>query len=163
MGIYTDVAKVKSLFRSIKIEDDTGTEATNTVITTEEVTAFIDEVETLIKSRLSTCYDMATVGTESVKIIGMIAKFKVAQIIKDIMELTTSNTENTVQMVTSNWSKKADKMLDQICPIDECGKCKTRPSTPLPDTVMLTYAPATANRVAGTTGTPTFKRGQDNW
>lgn len=163
MGAYTDVNKVKSLFRSIKILADTGNEKTNTVVTIEEVDEFISEVEALMNARLSKCYDMTTVGAESIKILGMVARYKVADIIKGIMELTTANSDKTTQNVTGDWGKKAKMLMDQICPLNNCGECVEKPKVPLPDTDMLLSAPETANRVSGTTGVATFQRGKDNW
>lgn len=164
MGTYTDVEKVKSLFRRLEIKPDTGDERSNTVITTEEVNEFIDETETILNARLSSCYDMNNVGPESITIIGVIAKFKVAQTIKNIMALTINkNSDRKQQDMTYDWGMKASKMLDDICPKPECGKCKERPALPLPDTPMLDEPPQGASLFNSANNTPQIRKGQDNW
>ena len=163
MGDFTTTEKVKSLFRRIKIEPDTGDESQNTVITTEEVEEFIAESEANVKARLSKCYDMSAVGTESVLIIGQIVKYRVAQIIKNILELTTKNSESKTQIVTSNWDKKADEMIEQICPKANCNGCKQKPTLPLPDTPLAGEPPVNANLFNSASNTPVFKKNSDNW
>jgi len=163
MGVYTDVTKVKSLFRRIKIEADTGTESTNTVITTEEVDEFILEQEAIVSARLSSCYNMTTVGTESIKIIGVVVKYKVASVIQNIMALTTTNSHKTEQVVTSDWAAMAIEMLDKICPPEECGECVKEPIMPLPDTPLKSRSPESQAIMKSNTSTPVFKKDTPNW
>lgn len=163
MGTYTTVDKVKSLFRLIKIEADTGLESTNTALTTEEVEEFIDNEEAELLARLSVCYDTTSIGVESAKILGKIVQYKVAQVIKDILELTTSNSDNKTQRVTSNWYAKAEKILDDICPKQNCGDCKEKPTIPLPDTSLISDAPTGASLFNSSTNTTNFKKDTPNW
>lgn len=164
MGTFTTVTAVKSLFRRLQIEADTGDEKTNTVVTTEEVDTFIDETEVIVKARLSTCYEVSSIGEESVTIIGVIVKYKVADIIKNIMELTVNrSSERKQQDVGANWSKMAHEMLEKICPEQECGACKQKPIMPLPDTPLITAAPVGASLFSSSSNTAQFNKGQDNW
>ena len=164
MGAFTDVDKVKSLFRRIKIEADTGDEKTNTVVTIEEVNEFIDETETAIKARLATCYDINNIGTESVTIIGIIVKYIVADTIKNIMALTVNqNSERKNQDMGPNWAMKAKEMLNKICPEVECGKCKEKPTMPLPDTPMISEPPTGASLFSSSNNTAQFTKVGPNW
>lgn len=164
MGDFTTVEKVKSLFRRLDIKDDTGDENTNTVVTTEEVNEFIDETELAVKSRLSTCYDVNSIGADSVTIIGTIVKYFVADTIKNIMMLTVNvNSDRKNQDMGPSWSKKAKDMLEKICPEVECDGCKQKPVMPLPDTPLLDEAPQKASLFSSSTNTPTFKKNQNNW
>lgn len=163
MGAFTSVANVKSLFRRIKIEADTGDEKTNTVVTIEEVDEFINEVEAAVSARLSTCYDMSSVGANSTAIIGTIVKYKVADIIKNIMALTTNNSDRKTQDMGPDWAKKAKELLDAVCPEQSCGTCKEKPSTPLPDTALKSEPPAGSNLFSSSSNTPTFTKGGANW
>ncbi len=164
MGDFTTVGEVKSLFRRIKIEDDTGTEATNTVLTTEEVDQFIEENELLVKSRLATCYDINSIGADSTVIIGTVVKYLVADIIKNIMALTVNqNSDRKNQDMGPNWGAKAKELMDKICPVNECGKCTEKPSMPLPDTSLASNPPTGANLFNSSTNTPTFTKAGNNW
>jgi len=162
MGTFTTVENVKSLFRRLKIADDTGVEKTNTVVTTEEVNEFIDETESMVKARLAICYT-GSYGSESTTIIGTIVKYKVAQVIKGIMELTTQTSDRKTQDMTANWGKMADDMLDKICPEQECGTCKIKPTMPLPDTSITSEPPEGANLFNSSSNTSTFSKSKANW
>lgn len=163
MGAFTTVDNVKSLFRRIKIEADTGLEKTNTVVTTEEVDEFIDETELAVKSRLATCYDTANIGTESATIIGIVVKYLVADTIKSIMMLTTMNSDSKNQDMGPNWGMKAKEMMNKICP--EIGKdgIKTKPIMPLPDTSLISEPPTGANLFSGSTNAAQFTKSGNNW
>ncbi len=163
MGAFTDVEKVKSMFRRLKVADETGNEKTNTVVTTEEVNEFIDETEIAVKARLSTCYDVGNIGAESTTIIGIAVKYLVADTIKNIMALTTTNSDSKTQAMGPNWGKKAKDMLDKICP--ELGKdgVKVKPIMPLPDTPQLAEPPVGASLFNGANNTPKFTKAGPNW
>ena len=160
MGTYTTVTDVKSLFRRIKIESDTGTESTNTVLTTEEVEKFIGETELAVESRLSTYYT-GTHGTNSKKIIGTIVKYKVAQIIKNVMALKTSDSD-TVKQDTYNWEKMANDLLNQIAPMLREDR-KDRPSMPLPDSSLKNEPPTGSALFAAPETTRIFTKDGPNW
>ena len=163
MGDFTTVDEVKSLFRGITVDADTGDEETNTALTTEELDQFIDETELIVKSRLSTCYKITAIGVDSTKIIGVIVKFKVAQLVKEILELTTSNAEGTVQRVTGNFAKKAEMLLDKICPDKNVDGTIPVPINPLPDTDLLAQAPQSQSIFSTASRTAEFEKGKDNW
>jgi hypothetical protein len=164
MGAFTTVENVKSLFRRIKIEADTGDEKTNTVVTIEEVDEFIDETEIAVKARLSTCYDITNIGTESTTIIGIAVKYLVADIIKNIMALTVNNnSDRKNQDMGPNWGKKAKEMLEKICPEQDCGSCKDKPVMPLPDTPLLSEPPTGASLFSSASNTAQFTKTGPNW
>ena len=164
MGQFTTVENVKSLFRRLKIEPDTGDEKTNTVVTTEEVNEFIDETEVAVKARLSTCYDINSIGTESTTIIGIVVKYLVADTIKNIMALTVNQTsERKNQDMGPNWGKKAKEMLEKICPEQDCSDCKDKPVMPLPDTPLLSEPPTGASLFSSSSNTPVFTKSGNNW
>lgn len=167
MGDFTTVDKVKSLFRRLKVEADTGTESTNTVVTIEEVDEFILEAETIVKARLRTCYvidPLSGIGPESLIIIGTVVKFKVAQVIKGILELTENvSSERKNQDVTASWGKKAKELLDGICPPIGKDGVKVKPTIPLPDTSQTSDPPTGDNLFNGSTNAPLFEKGKDNW
>ena len=163
MGAFTSVNDVKSLFRRLKISDDTGNEKTNTVVTTEEVEQFISEAELLVKSRISSCYVTSSIGTDSVVILGIVTKYMVADVIKNIMALTTSNSDTKTQDLGPNWGKKAKDMLEKICPGANCGTCVERPVMPLPDTTIISASPVGAALTSSSTNTPVFIKNEDNW
>ena len=164
MGAYTDAEKVKSLFRRLKIEADTGTESQNTVVTTEEVNEFIDEQEAIVNARLSSCYDLTTVGVESIKIIGTIVKYKVADVIQNIMALTATNSHQTKQEFSGSWASMAIEMLDKVCPPQNCESvCIDKPTMPLPDTPLKPQSPENQALFKSSVNTAVFKKGTPNW
>lgn len=112
---YTTVEKVKRMFRHIKIEAPSGTESQDTAITTEDVAEFIIDADAEIDAKLSEFYVTPITGVESLKHIGTISKYKVAHIIKTVLEAQTefSDREQDVQI---NLGKKADMMLNALLP-----------------------------------------------
>jgi TPP-dependent indolepyruvate ferredoxin oxidoreductase alpha subunit len=163
MGDFTSVDKVKSLFRRIKIEAETGDEKTNTVVTIEEVDEFILETETSIKARLATCYDTSSIGADSVIILGKITRYFVADTIRNIMALTSGNSDRKTQEMGDGWGAKAKEMLDAICPPENCGDCKEKPSMPLPDTPLINSSPTSASLFNSSNNTPQFTKSGNNW
>lgn len=112
---YTTQAKVEALFRDIDIKAATGNPANDTVITNEEMIEMIDEVSAEIDAKLCRYYVVPITGTESLVVVGKIARLKVAHLIKTIME-STSEQSDKVQEVQTNLEKKADKMLEMLLP-----------------------------------------------
>ena len=164
MGDFTTVDQVKSLFRRIKIEADTGDEKTNTVLTIEEVDQFITETELLVKSRLATCYAVTSIGAESTIIIGTVVKYLVADIIVNVMALTTNvNSERKNQDMGPSWSKKAKDLMDKICPMVGKDVIKVKPSMPLPDTPLLSEPPTGASLFESSVNIPVFTKNGNNW
>ena len=160
---FTTVEEVKSLFRRIKIKDAQPDPANNTVITTEEVEAFIEETEIAIKSAISRCYVVESIGTQSKKLLGMVVKYIVADTIQTILKTTSSQQDKDKQLVENNWSKKAKEMLSNICPDDFCS-CSKKPVIPLPDTPLNdTAQPVDDNTFSYSVSKAEFKKGKDNW
>jgi phage gp36-like protein len=154
--LYTTVDQVKSLFRKIKIEAKTLVEANNTAVTTEDVEAFITEAEIEINSRIANYYILPA-GTNSKILLGKIAKYKAAQVIKNILSLTQTNSD-TVKQETYSWDKMANDLLNQIAPLN-----KSKPITPLPDTALLAEPPTGASLFSSATNVAVFKKNEANW
>jgi len=160
---FTTINDVKALFRRIKISDDTGNELANTVVTTEEVTTFIEETELIIKTNISRCYSIANIGTESKKILGVVAKYMVANTIQNILSTATAVKSKDQQLPENNWQKKADDLLKDICPDGYCD-CEQRPVLQLPDTPLNSTAPALDDSVFSfAESTPLFTKSGSNW
>ena len=175
MPLYTTVDQVKSMFRRLKVAADTGTESTNTVITTEEMEQFIDDAEAEINAKLNRYYETPIVpGTspESAKILATIAKYKVAFVVKGILELTSEKSD-LKQEVIGDLDKKAMKMLDELLPWfnrfggkSDTGGRWEEPITPLPDAVVKATHPYTESLFSShvtSTVKPTFEKGGKNW
>ena len=161
---YTTIDKVKAMFRGIKIEADTGDEQTNTAVTIEDVNEFILEMDAYVDTRLADCYVVPITGAESLKVIGLISKYKVAHVIKTILEVNNSNSDKQ-QDVQTNLDVKAEKMLDRLCPVDKNGK-KLDPIVKLVDAEMTLTSPISAavfSRNLTGIRTPVIKKGGDNW
>lgn len=164
---YTTLAQIKSMFRQIQIEDDTGSDATSTVVTTEDVTQFIADADAEIDATLAEYYIVPITGTESLKYINVISKYKVAQVIKTILEAKVELSDRD-QEVQTNLGKQADKMLAALVPQYKNGKM-------IDPQVQLTDAPRTEISPKGgsvfginyATSSParshTIKKGGDNW
>jgi len=112
---YTTVDKVKSMFRKISVKADTGDEKTNTVLTIEEVDEFILETDAMIDCRLEKYYTVPITGVESLKIVGMISKFFVAETVKGILKVDVRS--DKTQDVQGNLGKKAEKLLNDLLPM----------------------------------------------
>ncbi|MCP3684540.1 MAG: hypothetical protein GY861_17885 [bacterium] len=160
---YTTLAKVKSMFRGITIEADTGDEQTNTAVTTEDVDDFIAEVDAEINGLLSDYYVTPITGTEALLVIGRIAKYKVAHIIKTILEAREELSDKN-QEVQTNLEKKANMMLDQIIPTWDSDCCEwVDPRLQLADAVRKTISPKTGAVFGSSKNVATIKKGGDNW
>jgi len=154
---YTDLTQVQSLFRNV-------TFSTESAVTSADVSQFITDAETFINARLKNYYDIDNIGPESEVMLATVAKYKVASIIKEVLELTSSNSSNINQRVTGSWDMIANKMLDEIAPpIDNCKGCFPRPVTPLPDTDLISVRPQKATLFAGSNATKTFTKSGNNW
>lgn len=164
MSVFTTVAKVKSLFRNIAIEADTGDPDLNTAITTEELQDIIDEQEAVIKARISNCYDITMIGSESAQILGIVARYMSAQVVKGILQITTEVSDGKVQVVTQNWGKMGKELLEKICPEANCGKCTQPPTLPLPDTPLSDVNRPDGSSIFFTENyEQVFKKYEDNW
>jgi len=165
---YTTLAKVKSMFRGITISADTGNESTNTAVTEEDVAEFIAEADAEIDARLNRYYVTPITGTEALKVVGTISKYKVAHMIKTILEATSSNSDKE-QDVQTNLEKKANRLLEDITPTFKSvgsGGTWIEPVIDLVDATRKPSSPRDAS-VFGTNyagvRTPTITRGGNNW
>jgi len=160
---YTTLAKIKSMFRKIAIEADTGTEANNTAITEEEVTEFMTDADALIDAILAQYYVTPITGTESLKLLDVVSKYLVADTIKGILELTTQSSDKT-QDVQGSLGLQAHAMLKKMVPHYDC-KCDKWIDAvmPLPDAVMKEINPTSSNIGASYGGTKEFSKGGGNW
>jgi len=154
---YTTVDKIKSMFRSIKIE------STGTSVITSEVENWISEIEASVNAKLKAYYVTPITGTESLKILSLIITYKVAHIIKTVLEMTSENSDKN-QEAQTNLDLKADKMLEEILPKwnDDSNRFDP-PIMPLPDAVIVAVPPSGASIVSSQSLTPTFTKGGDNW
>ena len=160
---YTTLAKVKSMFRSISIEAETGNEDTNTVVTSEEVDEFILEADSEINSRLSDYYDTPITGAESLVIIGQISKYKVAHVIKTILEVTNEQSDKN-QQVQTNLEKKANELLDNIVPKWDAKCCEwVDPIIQLSDAVRKPLSPRDASIFKSSVHVAEIKKNGNNW
>lgn len=166
---YVTVDQIKSMFRRIKIEADTGDESTNTVVTTEEVDEFIAETEAVLNAKLSEYYETPITGTESLLIVRKIVRMKVAHIIKGILEVTDAESDKK-QDVQGNLDKQADKLIEKLLP--QCDPCKKEfqpPILPLPDAVTKDFSPRNGSLFSSHTSKavptpkPTVTKGGNNW
>lgn len=133
---YTTVEKVKSLFRDIAIEDATGNPENDTVVTTEEVNDLIAEASSEIEAKLCRYYVVPITGSESLVIVGNIARLKVAHVIKTILESTSENSDKN-QEVQTNLEKKAEKLLQELLPqFNKTLKAMQEPTMKLPDSPL---------------------------
>lgn len=158
MAYYTDLTKIKAMFRDIKIE------TSGTAIIKSEVNQWIDEAEAEIHAKIDPYYDTPVDETTSPKsflILTKIATYKVAHVIKTVLELD-KQTSDKVQEVQTNLDKKADKILSDILPTFDKGRL-INPIMPLPDAVSKFYAPKTASIFSTSSNDPIFTKNGDNW
>ena len=154
---YTTKALVQSMFRNLKVE------ATGTVITDDEITQFIEDADAWIDAKLKRYYEVPITGTESLKIVGVISRYRVAHTIKGILELTEQKSDK-VQDVQGNLGKQAAIMLEELIPHYNC-KCKRweDAKAPLPDTDLKPIPPVASSVTKAPTTPRTFYRGGNNW
>ncbi len=154
---YTTVAQVKSMFRSLKIE------SANTAVITSEVDGWISAQDAIIDAKLGSYYETPITGTESLKIIELISRYKVAHIIKTVLELSQPNSDKTQEGQT-NLDEKANEMIADLLPTKGSKGEYIRPVMPLSDASKKSMAPATASITAyNSDNEPTFTKGGDNW
>lgn len=155
---YTTIAKVQALFRNLQVDVDTA-------VTTDEVTEMISEVDAEIDAKLSDHYEVPITGTEALKIVGKIARLKVAHLIKTVLE-STNELSDREQDVQTNLEKKADKMLKDIIPTwDSSARVWVEPTMQLTDATRKQKSPRTGNLFGSSSSSTsaTIKKGGDNW
>jgi len=132
-------------------------------VTLEDVTRWIDEVDAEINGLLVDYYVVPITGVESLKIIGRISTYKVAHIVKTVLEATTESSDKN-QEVQTNLEKKAMKMLDQIIPtFDSKVNRWLDPRLQLQDSTRKQKTPKSGNLFNSNRGTNTITKGGDNW
>jgi len=155
MAFVTE-AQVKGMFRNIDVAGDTSITSTDTI-------QFIDDADSEINAILKEFYVIPITGSEALKILQTISKYKVAHIIKTILELNVQVSDK-VQEVQTNLERKADRMMKNIIPqYDSKTESYLRPLMPLPDAVLLARVPKDASIITSPTLEPTFEKGRDNW
>lgn len=160
---YTTVDNVKSMFRGISIEPTTDDEQTDTAVTTEDVERFIDEVDAEINGLLYEYYETPITGTNALLIVGRISTYKVAHIIKTILE-STEQTSDKAAEVQTNLEKKANQLIDQIIPHWDPKCCEwVVARLPLSDAEEKPVTPRTAAVFSSSEHDPVIKKGGDNW
>ena len=105
---YCTNSDVASLFREITFSSDTA-------VTDTEVDDIITEVDAEINGLLYDHYEVPIVGTESLKIMKMISRYKAGHLVKTILE-TNEQTSDKVQEIQTNLEKKANELLKKIIP-----------------------------------------------
>ena len=158
---YTSLAQIKSMFRGITIASDTGDESTNTVITTEDVTQFIADADAEIDARISDYYTTPVTGTEALKYLNVISKYKVAHIINGILHTDSERDINQ----ESSLGVKADKLLESLAPQFKNNEW-VDPKVQLTDAARTQRGPKSGSTFGinySGVRTPTIKKGGGNW
>jgi len=151
---YTTKALVQSMFRNLAVE------ATGTVVIDSEMTQFIEDADAEIDAKLGQYYVTPITGTESLKIVGVISRYKAAHVIKTILEVNEQRSDNETQDVQTNLDIKANRLLADLL------KRYDKPAMPLPDAEALGMPPESATLFSTQTTSetvPTFTKGGDNW
>jgi len=160
---YTTVALVKAMFRGIDINPTTGDEQLDTAVTTEDVDQFILEADAEINSKLYDYYTTPVTGANALIVLGTISKYKVAHVIKTILEMT-NETSDKQQDVQVNLEKKANALLNDIIPMWDNKCCEwVDPVVQLVDAERKIVSPRTGAVFASSKNKPTIKKGGDNW
>ena len=154
---YTTKDKVKSLFRDIDIQ------ATGTAIVETELDEFISDADVEIDSKLYPYYVTPITGTESLKIVGMISKYKAAHTVKTVLEAKAelSDKEQEVQI---NLGKRADMLLNDLLPKWNASAKRWEPAVMiLPDAVTKESSPQTSSIFSSSSNTAVITKGGNNW
>jgi len=158
---YTTKALVQSMFRNLAVE------ATGTVVIDSEMTQFIEDADAEIDAKLGQYYVTPITGTESLKIVGVISRYKAAHVIKTILEVNEQRSDNETQDVQTNLDIKANRLLADLLPkFNRTSKRYDKPAMPLPDAEALGMPPESATLFSTQTTSetvPTFTKGGDNW
>ena len=151
---YTNVDNIKALVRGLEI-------GTGTVITEDKLDLWIAQVGAYIDGRLASYYITPITGAKSLKIVSMIADYKVTHIVKTVLELTSENSDKR-QDVQTNLDFKAEKMLKDLLPTYS-GNIIMEPVLKLPDADFVSRSPEKAALTSMSQQGGTFKKGGDNW
>lgn len=150
---YTTKDLVKAMFRGL------NTGASGSVITDAKLDDWIAQQDAYINGRLAQYYSTPidpSASPISSKILELVSTYKVAHMVKTVLEVTVQNSDK-VQEVQTNLDKKADKMLDEMLPSKDAP-----PKLKLPDAVVLGVSPDVAVMNLQARG-GTFTKGGNNW
>lgn len=153
---YTTKDDVLAMFRDLKVE------ATGTAVVEATLTNWIARQDAYINARLSEYYVTPITGAESLKIVNLIASYKVAHMIKGVLELTSSNSDMQ-QDVQGNLDKKAEEMLDKLLPKKGKNGEIMPPLMELIDASKKPSSPKNASGLVISTSGPTFTKNGNNW
>ena len=152
---YTSPDEVIEMFRDLKIGNDTA-------VKSDTLDRWIARQDAYIDSRLAEYYLTPITGDESLKIVGLIATYKVAHMVKTVLELTSENSDKN-QDVQGNLDKKAEEMLDRLLPKKGKNGELLPPVMDLVDASKKPASPTTASTFSLQSQTPTFIKGGSNW
>lgn len=153
---YATNSDVASLFRDITFD-------ANTAVTDSEVDSIIEEVEAEINALLYDHYVVPITGTESLKIMKTISRYKAAHVVKTILEANEQYSDK-VQEIQTNLEKKAMEMLKKIIPTWD-GDQWVDPILNLSDAVRKQTSPKSGSVFSAPNNVSTrqIKKGGDNW
>ncbi len=161
MAAYTTLTKVKAMFRKL------DTTSANAAVTDAEIEVFISEADAEINGALYPYYETPITGVESLKIMSKISTFKVAHIVKTILE-QNNQIADVEQDVQTNLEKKAELMLKKLVPVYNTSGNYYKPALMvLSDAVQKDFGPGKAAKFkVGNSADPTFptfKKGTPSW
>lgn len=149
---YSTPSEVKSLFRNFSSNSEAAVED-------HELQQFLDDNFSLINSKVGTLYTLpitSGASPESYKILAMIEKYLVAEIVDDILNSYSEADKKP------DWGKRARMMLNSIVP-DLVKGVQPVPTMKLIDADYLgTSTQKNRISVAATSGR-IFTKGGDNW
>jgi len=151
MSSYTTVENVRALFRGIDLGN-------NTVINEPKIESWIAKQSSYIDSRLGGYYLLPFGNAATLEVLDLIASYKVAHMIKTVLEMTTQIADN-VQMVQGNLDKKAEEMLDRMLP----SKDGTKPIGPLIGAEVIVVSTSAFNRMSLQQRGSSFTKNGNNW
>lgn len=141
---YCTTTDVTNEFRKLALNDET--------VSTTKVTAWITQADAYINGKLGLRYQVPITGTESLKIVGLIATWLVAGRVKDTLEIQ-SGSPKAEQSTKGDLGAKAEKMLKEIV----AGEMK------LSDATLATSADGVRSFNVDESEEHTFKKGEDQW
>lgn len=168
---YTSKSEVTSLFNGLTVEADTGDEATNTIITDEEMAIFIADADAEINAKLHPYYNIPIVqGTspESFILVAKVSKYFTAHNCRAVLNEADQYVGENILAQPINYGKKGHMLLKSMLPqFNKTTKQWEEPITPLYDAVAKSFRPNSGSLVTShnidTDSDLTFTKGGDNW
>lgn len=152
---YAKVENIIGLVRGLEV-------AADAVITPDKLDVWIAQIDAVVNGRLASFYQTPITGPVSLKIVGMIADYKVTHIVKTVLELTSQNSDKN-QDVQTNLDKAAEKMLKDLLPTFDSKGGFIDPVLKLPDATTIPRSPGTAAITSIQSQGGTFTKGGNNW